>query len=207
MDTAMDNNMDLTLDQLHEKFKEAWIRGTAWRLEVGELLYKIKKQCEHGNWGEFLNEYELARSTADDYIRRYEDEAQITEPRQFDVPNPDPDPDPGKDERIQDLEEEKNKRKGKKPTHHPTEVRPIVKNLTSDQLALYWEEKEENPERVNQIWQTAFFAIIEERMKAEDELVPDNLVEFLEATAEVAPVIGPRPSIAIQQEGGETCSA
>ncbi len=64
-----------TLDQLRDKFRACWVRGNEWRLEVGELLYKIKRRCEHGEWGAFLAEYELARSTADDYVRRYEDTA------------------------------------------------------------------------------------------------------------------------------------
>ena len=76
-----------TLDQLRTKFHSCWIRGAEWRLEVGQLLYQIKQRCAHGAWGEFLAQYDLSRSTADDYVRRYEDQADITEPRQFEIPN------------------------------------------------------------------------------------------------------------------------
>jgi hypothetical protein len=186
-----------TLDQLRAQFHDAWIRGTAWRLEVGQLLYKIKKQCAHGEWKAFLDQYELARSTADDYVRRYEDEAQITGPRQFDTPNPAPDPDPEADERTEQIAEEQEKRKGRKPTHHPTEVHVRVKDLSATDLEFYYAEKKENPERVKKIWSDAFKAIIADRLKAEDEVeeVPD-FVSSLEGAA--------TPT---QPEGGDPCTA
>ena len=126
-----------TLDQLREKFRACWVRGSGWRLEVGELLYKIKQKCEHGEWGGFLAEYDLARSTADDYIRHYKDTAQITETRQFEEPNPTPAPDPQAEGRKKEIEEEQKKRKGKKRTHHATEIRAKIKNLRPDQTACY----------------------------------------------------------------------
>lgn len=149
-----------TLVQLRDKFRACWRRGSEWRLEVGELLYKIKGRCAHGQWGEFLDEYEISRSTADDYIRYYKDKAGITESRQFEEPDPAPAPDPEADEREQDIEQEKSKRKGKPRTHHQSQVRPTIKGLRPDQTARYWEEYSESSERVNGIWYQALLTII-----------------------------------------------
>jgi hypothetical protein len=161
-----------SLDQLKQQFRACWVRGSEWRLEVGELLYKIKEKCEHGEWGAFLEEYELARSTADDYIRRYREEALITVPRQFEEPHPAPTPDPEADEREQDIEEEQNKRKGKPRTHHESQVRPTVKGLRPDQTARYWEEYNESRKRVNDLWYQAFLTIIRS-----DQLYPPSSTE------------------------------
>jgi len=149
-----------TVEQLRDKFHTCWVRGTQWRLEVGELLYKIKAKCEYSEWGDFLKEYDIARSTADDYVRRYKDEAELTEVRQFDEPNPEPKPDPQAEERKQDIEIEKYKRKGKRPEHNPTQVQVRIRSLLPHQTAVYWEERKENRERVEEIWRAAFFQII-----------------------------------------------
>ena len=149
-----------TLDQLREKFRAWWVRGSAWRLEVGELLYRIKEKADHGEWGAFLDEFDLARSTADDYVRRYMEQRDITEPRQFDVPNPERGPDPEADQRKAEIEVEQAKRKGKKATHHATELHVRVKNLEPLQLGMYRDERKENPDRVTDIWLRAFFEII-----------------------------------------------
>jgi hypothetical protein len=101
-----------TLDQLREKFRACWVRGSAWRLEVGELLYKIKEKAEHGEWGIFLDEFGLARSTADDYVRRYADDTHITLPREFNEPVPDPEA----DGRMSQIDEEHKKREGRNPS-------------------------------------------------------------------------------------------
>jgi hypothetical protein len=150
-----------SLEQLRNKFSACWLRGTEWLFEVGELLHKIKEKCEHGGWGVFLEEYAIARSTADDYIRRYKEEAlQVTESRQFEEPHPAPAPDPESDKREEDIEEEQNKRKGKPRTHHQSQVRPTIKDLRPDQTTRYWEEYKEAPKRVNGLWYQAFLAII-----------------------------------------------
>jgi hypothetical protein len=145
-----------TLDQLREKFRACWVRGSAWRLELGELLYKIKEKAKHGEWGFFLDEFDLARSTADDYVRRYADEAQITAPRQYNEPTPDPEA----NVRMSLIEEEHKKREGRKPTEHATELHIRIKDLQPDQLTLYKVERIANPDRVKAIWQMAFIEII-----------------------------------------------
>jgi hypothetical protein len=207
--------MSDALEQLKLKFHECWIRGTAWRLEVGELLYQIKQECSHGEWGAFLEEYDLARSTADDYVRRHMEINQITEPRQFEEPNPTPDPDPEAEEREQDLEVEKVKRDDRKPVPNQTELHVRVKNITCDQLAMYYAEKKEHPARVMGMWLETFAEIIEPRFiqeQAEDEEAgltdtpqPGTIPGFVEnAMPEL-------PTISIQlpnaELGGDSCIA
>jgi len=157
-------------------------------MEVGELLSKLKEACEHGGWGEFLAEYDLARSTADDYIRRYKDEVQITESRQFEEPNPTPLPDPEKDAREAEIKEEQDRRKGKPRTHHQTEVRPTIKNLQPHQTARYWVEYEsqEGRERIASIWYQAFLTIIREEVHAPNSV--EDEAESGEVTSETVAV-------------------
>jgi hypothetical protein len=156
-----------TLDQLREKFRACWVRGSAWRLEVGELLYKIKEKAEHGEWGIFLDEFGLARSTADDYVRRYADEAQITAPRQYNEPTPDPEA----NGRMSLIEEEHKKREGRKPSEHATELHIRIKDVKPYEMTLYKVERMESPDRVKAIWQMAFIEIIgdDESTDATDE--------------------------------------
>jgi hypothetical protein len=146
----------VTLDQLREKFCVCWVRGSEWRFEAGELLYQIKEKCEHGEWGAFLDEFSLARSTADDYIRRYLEAAEITVPRQIEEPGPDP----YAEERQEQIQEEQEKRRGRKPTHHPSTLHVRVHGLKPYQMDLYREERKENRERVDAIWHRAFLEIV-----------------------------------------------
>jgi len=97
-------------------------------LEVGGLLYRIKQKAEHAEWGTFLDECDLARSTADDDVRRYVYKAKITAPRQFNQPEPDPEA----EQRHEQIQKEKKKREGKKPTEHATELHVRVKDLKPD---------------------------------------------------------------------------
>jgi hypothetical protein len=150
----------VTLAELIEKFDGIWLRGSGWRLEVGEILYQIKDKADHGQWGAFLKTKELPRSTADDYIRQYKNHADIAESRQFDTPNPGPEADPEADERAEDIAEELAKRVGKERTHHPTELRMRLKDLRPDQTSEYWRERKANPGRVDAIWLQALNVII-----------------------------------------------
>jgi hypothetical protein len=161
----------LSLDELREKFHAIWLKSSGWRLELGEVLYQIKTKCEHGAWGEFLFEYDLARSTADDYIRLYKEKAQIAEIRQFDEPSPELAPDPEAEARAEAIEIEKQKRTGKERQHNPTEIRVKLKNLRPDQTSDYWEERKANPARVEQLWQRTLLMII----RADEVLYPPPL--------------------------------
>lgn len=178
-----------TLEQLRDKFRACWMRGNEWRLEVGELLYKIKLGCAHGEWGDFLAEYDLARSTADDYVRRYEDAAEIAAPRQFN----EPEPDPQAEERHEQIAEEKKMREGKKPSYHATELHVRIKDLKPHQMDLYREERKENPERVKEIWHQAFLDVIGVQEVAKPEQAEQDEQGAGEVPAET--------------EGGASCSA
>jgi hypothetical protein len=177
--------IQVTLAELKEKFHGIWLRGSGWRLEVGEVLYQIKEKFKaepgnHGKWGEFLKKYDIPRSTGDDYVRQYKDKADIAETRQFDDPNPEPDYDPEAEERLADIEAEQKKRAGKERTHSPTEIRIKLKDLRRDQTAEYWRERKSNPGRVDQIWLQALLMII----RAEQTVYPPPLGLEPEATEE-----------------------
>jgi hypothetical protein len=150
-------------------------------LEVGELLYKIKEKAEHGEWGIFLDEFGIARSTADDYVRRYADETHITPPRQFNEPMPDPEA----DGRMSQIDEEHKKREGRKPTEHATELHIRIKDVKPHEMTLYKDERKENPDRVTAIWQMAFIEIIgdDESTDATDEKPTSEETEGAQCSA------------------------
>lgn len=192
------------LDSLKAKFAEVWQRGAAWRLEVGEILYQIKEKCDHGQWGAFLDEQDLPRSTADDYIRRYKNEAQIAEVQQNDTANPEPVPDPESDERKAQITVEQEKREGRKPTFHPHELRPKLKNLATEDLELYQIARKQNPHRVDVIWLNAFYEVIaplKEAEAAESDERPLS-VEYEATDEDIPTIIGGESA-----EEGESCSA
>jgi hypothetical protein len=162
-----------TLEDLKLKFVEIWVRGAAWRLEFGEILFQIKQRCDHGQWGEFLKENDLPRSTADDYIRQYKNHAGITETRQNDTANPEPKPDSEAEPRTAQIAEEQVKRQGRKPTFHPHELRPKLKNLATEDLELYQIARKQNPNRVDVIWLAAFYEVIAP-LKAAEAAEDDN---------------------------------
>jgi hypothetical protein len=173
-----DPESKLKLEDLRQQFHDLWLLGTGWRLEAGELCYQIRSLCEHGDWGAFLDEYDIPRSTADDWIRRYKEHAEITESRQPEEPNPAPAPDPESDERTADIVHEKSKRKGRPRTHSQTEVRPTIKELKPDQTARYWAEYERDRKRVNDLWLLAFRSIIREEVnEAPDAVTSENVAE------------------------------
>jgi hypothetical protein len=173
------------LTDLKQRFHDVWLRGTGWQLEAGELCYQIKSLCDHGEWGAFLDEYDIPRSTADDWIRRYKDHAGITETRQFEEPNPPPAPDQESKERQQQIKEETDKRKGKKRQHNPSEVTARIRGLLPHQTALYWSEREGDKERVDEIWLQAFYTII----RSELLYPPPSGTELGEVTSEEEPCI------------------
>jgi len=50
-----------------------WLRGEPWILEDGRRLLIVRDLCRHGEYQDFLDKYDLSRSTCDEHIRRYED--------------------------------------------------------------------------------------------------------------------------------------
>jgi hypothetical protein len=181
---------NVSLESLRQKFHAIWLRGSDWRYDVGEVLSQIKEKCEYGQWGDFLAEYDLPRSSADDYIRSYKDNAQITETRQFEEPNPELAPDPEADERKAAIAAEKERRKDKPRQHHPTEVRVRLKDLRPDQTSEYWQERAADPDRVDKIWFQAFLTIVRA-----DLAYPPPLPDFSEPPEEAPALLeGPIPT-------------
>jgi hypothetical protein len=148
--------------QLLAQFEACWIRGRGWRLEAGRLLYLIKPGCAYGEWKEFCEKHDLAVRTADGWIQKYKKEAGISEQPQWEDANPPLLPDSEADEIKQDIEEEKEKRKGRTPERHRTELNVKLKQLNPYLLDLYYEVKKRSPEIVMERWYETFFRIIEE---------------------------------------------
>jgi hypothetical protein len=153
--------------QLLAQFEACWIRGRGWRLEAGRLLYLIKPGCAYGEWTEFCKKYDLPVRTADSWIQKYKEEAGVSEQPQWDDANPPLVPDPEADERKQEIEDEKEKRKDRKPERHRTELNVKLKHLNPTLLELYYEVKKRSPETVMELWYEAFFRIIEEGKEPE----------------------------------------
>jgi len=149
-----------SLDELKARFVNCWSRGEGWRLEIGEVLSKIKDRCSYGEWGAFLDEHDLARASADTYVRKYRDALGIALPEQFGEPNPESTPDGEAADRAARISQEQARREGKKPTHHQSELRVTVKGLSADQIALYHEERKADPTRVARILQAAVMQVI-----------------------------------------------
>jgi hypothetical protein len=74
-------SLEETLDQLKEKLRTVWVRGRAWRLEVGQLLLRLRRLAPYGTWGPLLAELGIKDSTAQDYMD--EAKAEITGLRGF----------------------------------------------------------------------------------------------------------------------------
>jgi len=122
----------MTRAQAEADWHAYYLTGTKRRLEEGKRLLIVKSLCRFGEWQDFLKKYEIPRSTADDLIRRYRNEApaeaqtlQLTGNRSNDLSDPDDhanarEADPEDDELAQLVKEETEKRRGKVPTHHPT---------------------------------------------------------------------------------------
>jgi hypothetical protein len=148
--------------QLLAQFEACWIRGRGWRLEAGRLLYLIKPGCAYGDWKDFCDKHNLPVRTADDWIQKYKEEAGIPDNSEGHDANPPLLPDPDADARTQAIEQEKEKRKGRKPERHRTELTVRLKHLNPTLLDIYAEVKERSPETVMELWYETFFRIIEE---------------------------------------------
>jgi hypothetical protein len=159
--------------ELLAQFEACWIRGRSWRLETGRLLYLIKPGCAYGEWTPFCKKYDLPVRTADDWIQKYKEEAGIASESQWDDANPPLAPDPEADERKLEIEEEKEKRKGRKPERHRTQLTVQLKQLNPHLLELYDEVKKRSPKTVMELWYETFFRIIEDGKEPEVLTVAD----------------------------------
>jgi hypothetical protein len=108
-----------------------WHSGAKRRFEEGNRLAIVKNLCRFGEWQAFLDKYEYPRSTADDLIRRYEDDMkckpqQLPGNRAIDVSGPEGQvsestADSDADERKELVRLENEKRAGRKPSDHATD--------------------------------------------------------------------------------------
>lgn len=64
----MDEKALETFEQLKEKLRGVYVRGKAWRVEVGTLLLKLRQLAAYGQWGPMLEELDIKDSTAQDYM-------------------------------------------------------------------------------------------------------------------------------------------
>ncbi len=155
------------------QFEACWIVGRGWRLEAGRLLYLIKPGCAYGEWTEFCKKYDLPVRTADSWIQKYKEEAGIPSESEWDDANPPLVPDPEADERKREIEDEKEKRKGRRPERHRSQLTVQLKQLNPTLLELYDEVKKRSPGTVMELWYETFFRIIEEGKEPEVLTVAD----------------------------------
>jgi hypothetical protein len=109
-----------------------WLRGEKRRLEEGKRLFIVKSLCGFGDWQAFLDRYDYPRTSADDLIRCFKNEAM----RDAQIPElhgnragcrTDPDrrvnerkPDPDAEAREELVKKETEQRRGRTPTQHET---------------------------------------------------------------------------------------
>lgn len=122
----------VTLFQAQSAWHVHFLRGSKRRTKEGKLLWIIKGLCRFGDWQAFLNRYDIPRSTADDLIRKYNNglvpEAQshqLTGNRAIELANPgqpvrERTADPEADEMEELVAQERESRRQKKPSYHPT---------------------------------------------------------------------------------------
>lgn len=130
-----------TLKELQAEFTKVWANGAAARQQSGELLSQIKGKMKHGDWGKWLKANQIPRSTADDYIKEYNKAAGI-------FPSPVNNP---------------------RPKHHPTQIRPTLKDLNPKDVVAYWAAVERDETRVQNFWLQTFHAIIGSVALPEDQ--------------------------------------
>jgi hypothetical protein len=120
----------VTRAQAEVNWRAHWLPGAERRREEGRRLWIVKELCTFGEWQDFLDRFDLSRSTCDDLIRRYKNEVtweaqdqHLTGNRSSDETEPttvaDPDrhvsertPDPDGDARKELVGKEAEKRQG-----------------------------------------------------------------------------------------------
>jgi hypothetical protein len=153
----------------------------AWRRAAGRWASLYKNLClmeGKGTYGDWLKLHDVSRSSMDDLIRRFEDEATwaaqdlvLTESGNTDQKNRAPEmapsiysvtsarkdnertPDLENEARQKNIEAETSKRKNVKPTYHKTVLYLQRRNLDPDKLGLYHATKENAKAQVDAIMQ------------------------------------------------------
>lgn len=172
----------ITKSQAEIEFGACYFSGgaKAWRRKVGRWAWVHKNLClmeGKGAYGEWLKRLELNRSSIDDLIRRFEDEARreaqeraiLPESGKTEERNPahkigtspytdtgrlqvnERTPDPENDERQKNIQAETLKRKGIKPTYHKTILYLQRRNLDPEKLARYNTIREKDKKHVDAI--------------------------------------------------------
>jgi hypothetical protein len=144
-----------------------WSSGAKRRFEEGKRLAIVKSLCRFGEWQAFLDKYDYPRSTADDLIRRYEEEMkwrsqQLPGNRAIDVTDPgqqdsESTADSAADERKELVQQEIEKRRGMEPSEHATDWTIRIK-LPPDVLKLC-REKYKEPD-AKYFWQHAAYRFV-----------------------------------------------
>jgi hypothetical protein len=174
----------ITKTQAEVGFETCYFAGgaKAWRRAAGKWASLYKNLClmeGKGAYGDWLKKHDLNRSSMDDLIRRFEEEAiweaqeQVILPESGKTDETDSAPetatspygvtggrqvnehtlDPENDERQKNIQAETSKRAGVKPTRHKTILYLQRRKVDSEKLALYYAVKENDKERVDAIMQ------------------------------------------------------
>ena len=177
----------------------------AWRRAAGRWasVYKNLSMMEgKGKYGDWLKRHGLNRSSMDDLIRRFEDEATreaqerlvLPESGKTDETNPtaatelgvspyavtgltqvnERTPDPENDERQKNIQAETSKRAGIKPTFHKTILYLQRRQLDPEKLALYHAIKEGDKKSVDAIMQRKIDEGIEDVLALAPDAIHHN---------------------------------
>ncbi|HTC63699.1 MAG TPA: hypothetical protein VK709_12720 [Candidatus Saccharimonadales bacterium] len=171
----------ITKSQAEIGFEACYFTGgaKAWRLAAGKWASLYKNLClmeGKGAYGDWLKRHDLNRSSMDDLIRRFEEQATweaqdlvLTESGKTDEANPaleivtsvysvtgarqvnEHTPDPENEERQKNIRAESSKREGIEPTHHKTILYFQRRHLDPEMLTAYYAIREHNKERVDTI--------------------------------------------------------
>jgi hypothetical protein len=183
----------ITKSQAEVEFGACYFSGgaKAWRRKVGRWAWVHKNLClmeGKGAYGEWLKRLELNRSSIDDLIRRFEDEATREAQARAILPdsgktghrNPPAEigtspytdagrlqvnertPDPENDQRQKNIQAETLKRAGIQPTYHKSILYLQGRDLDSQKLARYHAIREKHKEQVDAIMQRKIDEGIEE---------------------------------------------
>ena len=171
----------ITKSQAEVGFEGCYFAGgaKAWRRAAGKWASLFKNLClmeGKGAYGDWLKRHDLNRSSMDDLIRRFEEQATweaqdlvLTESGKTDEANPaleiatsvysitgarqvnEHTPDPENEERQKNIRAESSKREGIEPTHHKTILYFQRRHLDPEMLTAYYAIREHNKERVDTI--------------------------------------------------------
>jgi hypothetical protein len=177
----------------------------AWRRAQGKWASLTKNLCKQGEWGEVLKKYDLNRSSMDDLIRRFEEEAtweaqdaalaaklpesgnlnptapvESCQPSVYAVTGSphvnERTPDPENDARQKNIQVETVKREGIQLTHHRTTLFLQRRNLDPKTVALYHKIEGTDKKRVAGIRDSKIDELIAEVVALAAAVLPDDSI-------------------------------